>query len=56
MEQSFRIGNRPVITGIKYVTLSIKNVRDSFDFYTRVLGAQPIAKWHNGAYVLLGDL
>ncbi|MBI3741603.1 MAG: VOC family protein [Chloroflexi bacterium] len=45
-----------MIRGINHITLSIHDLPTSFDFYTRVLGARPIAKWNTGAYLVLGDV
>jgi catechol 2,3-dioxygenase-like lactoylglutathione lyase family enzyme len=45
-----------MITGINHITLSIKNVEESFAFYTQVLGFRPVARWPKGAYLLAGDL
>lgn len=33
-----------VITGINHITLSVRNLEQSFSFYTEVLGLKPIAK------------
>jgi catechol 2,3-dioxygenase-like lactoylglutathione lyase family enzyme len=44
-----------VITGINHLTLSVRFVEQSMDFYTRVLGFRPIARWPRGAYLLAGD-
>jgi catechol 2,3-dioxygenase-like lactoylglutathione lyase family enzyme len=45
-----------MITGINHITLSIKDVEESFGFYTQVLGFRPVAKWPKGAYLLAGDV
>jgi catechol 2,3-dioxygenase-like lactoylglutathione lyase family enzyme len=45
-----------MITGINHITLSIKNVEESFIFYSQVLGFRPLARWPAGAYLLAGDL
>ncbi|RUS93926.1 fosfomycin resistance glutathione transferase [Dulcicalothrix desertica PCC 7102] len=45
-----------MITGINHITLSVSDLEASFDFYTKVLGCQPVAKWKRGAYLLAGDL
>ena len=45
-----------MITGLNHLTLSVSDLQQSFDFYTQVLGYQPIAKWKRGAYLLAGDL
>jgi catechol 2,3-dioxygenase-like lactoylglutathione lyase family enzyme len=44
-----------VITGINHLTLSVTNVEQSLDFYTRVLGFRTVARWPKGAYLLAGD-
>lgn len=43
-------------TGINHITLSVRNLEESFLFYTQVLGFRPLAKWPNGAYLLAGDV
>ncbi|KPK70807.1 glutathione transferase [candidate division WOR_3 bacterium SM23_60] len=45
-----------MVTGINHITLSVRNMQQSYDFYTRVLGFQPVAKWPKGAYLLAGDV
>jgi len=45
-----------IITGVNHITLSVKDVDQSFDFYTKVLGFKPVAKWAKGAYLLAGDI
>jgi catechol 2,3-dioxygenase-like lactoylglutathione lyase family enzyme len=45
-----------MITGINHITLSVKDVAESFSFYTQILGFKPVAKWPKGAYLLAGDL
>ena len=45
-----------MITGINHITLSVCDLEKSFDFYTKILGCQAIAKWQTGAYLLAGDL
>ncbi|MBD2677183.1 MULTISPECIES: fosfomycin resistance glutathione transferase [Nostoc] len=45
-----------MITGINHITLSVSDLERSFDFYTRILGCQAIAKWKKGAYLLAGNL
>ena len=44
------------IVGINHITLSIKDVAESFAFYTQVLGFRSVARWPKGAYLLAGDL
>ena len=45
-----------MITGINHVTLAVKELEESFQFYKEVLGFKPIAKWKKGAYFIAGDL
>lgn len=45
-----------MITGINHLTLSVRDIDESFDFYSRVLGFKPAARWSRGAYLLAGDL
>lgn len=45
-----------MITGVNHITLSIKDVAESFAFYSDVLGFRPVARWPKGAYLLAGDL
>ena len=43
------------ITGVNHVTFSVRAVEPSFDFYCRVLGFRPVAKWPKGGYLLAGS-
>ncbi|MCK4756788.1 fosfomycin resistance glutathione transferase [candidate division WOR-3 bacterium] len=45
-----------MIKGINHITLSVKDVDQSFEFYTQILGFKPVVKWPKGAYLLAGDL
>jgi len=45
-----------MIIGINHITLSVKDVAESFGFYTQILCFKPVAKWPKGAYLLAGDL
>nr|WP_298681980.1 fosfomycin resistance glutathione transferase [uncultured Dongia sp.] len=45
-----------MITGINHLTLAVRKLEQSFDFYANVLGFRPIARWPKGAYFLAGDL
>ncbi len=45
-----------MIAGINHITLSVRNVEESFVFYTQVLGFHPAAKWPKGAYLLADDV
>jgi hypothetical protein len=44
-----------MIKGINHITLAIKDVEKSFEFYKDILGLKPVAKWNNGAYLTAGD-
>lgn len=44
-----------MITGINHLTLAVRDLERSFDFYTRVMGLQPVVKWSQGA-IHSGDL
>ena len=43
-----------MITGINHITLSVRDLEESFRFYTQVLDCRPVAKWPQGAYLLAG--
>lgn len=43
-----------MITGINHVTLAVSHLERSFDFYVRVVGLKPVAKWDRGAYLEAG--
>ena len=44
-----------MITGINHITLSVRDVEESFAFYTQVLGFRLVARWPAGAYLMAGD-
>lgn len=41
--------------GVNHVTFSVKDVEQSFVFYTQVLGMRPVARWPKGAYLMTAD-
>ena len=43
-----------MVSGINHITLSVRNLETSFDFYTNVLGLRPVARWYKGAYLEAG--
>ncbi|OGV79795.1 MAG: glutathione transferase [Lentisphaerae bacterium RIFOXYB12_FULL_65_16] len=43
-----------MITGINHITLSVRDIPESFAFYTDVLGLKPVQKSPSSAYVLAG--
>lgn len=45
-----------MITGINHITLSVKNVDESFAFYAGTLEMTAVARWPKGAYLRAGDL
>jgi catechol 2,3-dioxygenase-like lactoylglutathione lyase family enzyme len=45
-----------MIRGLNHITLATTDLAQSFQFYTEVLGARPLARWRAGAYLLLGEL
>ena len=45
-----------MIRGINHLTLAVRDVEESFQFYRDVLGCRPIAKWPKGAYLVAGDV
>jgi catechol 2,3-dioxygenase-like lactoylglutathione lyase family enzyme len=45
-----------MITGLNHVTFEVRNLEESFHFYTGVLGLRPVLKWNAGAYLVTGDL
>ncbi len=44
-----------MIIGLNHITLAVKNIDKSFDFYRSVLGLTPLVKWDKGAYFLVGN-
>ena len=47
---------RPMLTGLNHLTLSVADVSASLAFYRDILGCRPLARWDAGAYLSLGDL
>jgi catechol 2,3-dioxygenase-like lactoylglutathione lyase family enzyme len=45
-----------MIIGINHVTLSVRDLEKSLEFYREVLGFRVAARWGKGAYLLAGDL
>ncbi|MES2162555.1 MAG: fosfomycin resistance glutathione transferase [Pseudomonadota bacterium] len=45
-----------MLTGFNHLTLAVKDLSSSFDFYTRLLNFRPAATWDTGAYLTLGEL
>jgi len=45
-----------MIQGINHITLSVRDIEQSFHFYEMILGMEPLEKWPMGAYLLAGDM
>ncbi|HEY0161457.1 MAG TPA: fosfomycin resistance glutathione transferase [Edaphobacter sp.] len=45
-----------MISGINHITLSVRDLDESFRFYTEMLGLRPVARWYKGAYLEAGGL
>ncbi len=45
-----------MLKGINHITIAVKNLEKSFNFYKDILGFKPLMKHSKGAYFLLGDL
>lgn len=45
-----------MIRGLNHITVAVKNLEKSFEFYRDVLGFKPLMKHAKGAYFLAGDL
>jgi catechol 2,3-dioxygenase-like lactoylglutathione lyase family enzyme len=45
-----------MITGLSHITLSVRDLPRSFDFYVGVLGCKPLARWPKGAYLAAGGV
>ena len=45
-----------MITGVNHITLAVRDIGESFAFYTEILGFHPLAKWGKGAYLLAGNM
>jgi len=45
-----------MLLGLNHITYAVSNLDISFDFYTKILGMKPKAKWKKGAYFEVGDV
>jgi len=45
-----------MLNGINHITVAVKDLDTSFDFYVDLLGMTPKARWDRGAYLQLGTL
>lgn len=44
-----------MIVGMNHVTLAVREINRSFEFYTKVLGLKPLVRWDKGAYFLINE-
>jgi len=45
-----------MLTGLNHVTVAVKDIERSLQFYTDLLGLSAVVRWNTGAYLSLGDL
>lgn len=45
-----------MLTGMNHLTLAVRSLERSVDFYHRLLGFRLAARWRSGAYLELGSL
>ena len=45
-----------MLKGLNHITLSVRHLSRSLDYYTELLGFSLRARWSDGAYLTLGDL
>jgi catechol 2,3-dioxygenase-like lactoylglutathione lyase family enzyme len=45
-----------MVEGLNHITLAVRDVEDSCQFYADVLGCRLIARWPQGAYLVAGDV
>lgn len=50
------VPGKNMIKGLSHITLAVKDIDKSFQFYRDVLGLTPLVKWDKGAYFLAGDI
>ncbi|CAL7961092.1 Glutathione transferase FosA [Gammaproteobacteria bacterium] len=44
-----------MIISMNHITLGVRDIKRSFDFYCNVLGLKPLCSWDNGAYFLVDN-
>ena len=44
-----------MVSGVNHITLSVRDVEESYDFYATVLGFKPVLRWPKGAYFTAGE-
>lgn len=40
-----------MLHGLSHITLSVSDLKRSFEFYSKILGFRPVALWDTGAYL-----
>ncbi len=45
-----------MLQGLNHITIAVRDINKSFNFYVNILGLKPHAKWSKGAYLSLGNL
>lgn len=45
-----------MIQGLNHMTLAVRDLQESLDFYADVLSCEVVAQWPRGAYLLAGEL
>lgn len=45
-----------MLTGLNHITLAVRDLAGSIDFYEDILGLRLAARWDSGAYLSLGEL
>lgn len=45
-----------MLTGLNHITIAVSDLDISLEFYSRLLGFKPHARWDAGAYLSLGNL
>ena len=43
------------VSGLNHITLAVRDLERSFNFYTTALGLRPVARWDRGAHLLAGE-
>lgn len=41
---------------MNHLTLAVRDIKVSFEFYAAVLGLKPLVRWDKGAYFLIGEI
>ena len=47
---------KSMLTGLNHITLAVRELAESIDFYQGMLGLRLAARWDSGAYLALGEL